>query len=498
MTANWINQSIWTGDNLDIMRGMNSDSVDMIYLDPPFNSKADYAAPIGSEAAGSHFKDTWGLQDINLAWHGLIKADYPNLYNLLHTVRGLHGASMMSYLIYMAIRLIEMKRLLKSTGSIFLHCDDHADSYLRLTMDAIFGKDNFRNEITWRRSTSHNDAGKFGRNTDTIWFYAKNHRKMKWNGSFTKKTEEQLKSSYPSCDNRGKYRPDNLTGPGTTAGESGQPWKGCDPNSLGRCWSAPLTGRYAEWIEENLIPGYRSIKGVHARLDALYEADLIILPKGQAKWPSLKRYAVADAGHPAQALIYEPTGFTNFSNSKEFVKYPTQKPVKIVRLFIEATTDPGDMVLDPFCGCATACIAAEYMEKRQWIGIDVSQKAAELVKSRMHNELGFLFEGAHRTDIPKRTDLGNVPPYNDKGNKGKLLEEQGGFCNGCEVEFTIRHFEIDHIIPRSKGGTDHISNLQLLCSNCNRVKGNMSQEELMVRLTDKGYIKKKKKKIELI
>ena len=121
---NWTNQTIWTGDNLDIMRGMNSESVDLIYLDPPFNSNTNYAAPIGSQAAGAAFKDTWGLDDINLAWHGLIKSDYPALYDLLTAVRGVHGDSMMSYLIYIAIRVMEMKRLLKSNGSIYLHCDD--------------------------------------------------------------------------------------------------------------------------------------------------------------------------------------------------------------------------------------------------------------------------------------------------------------------------------------------------------------------------------------
>ena len=117
-SPNWANQTIWTADNLNIMRGMNGASVDLIYLDPPFNSNADYAAPIGSEAAGAEFKDTWGLNDINLAWHGEIKHEHPSLYALLQATRQVHGDSMMSYLIYMAIRIIEMKRLLKPTGSI--------------------------------------------------------------------------------------------------------------------------------------------------------------------------------------------------------------------------------------------------------------------------------------------------------------------------------------------------------------------------------------------
>ena len=136
---NWSNQTIWTADNLDIMRGMNSESVDLIYLDPPFNSKVNYAAPIGSKAAGAAFKDTWGLDDVNLAWHGEIKHEYPGMYSLLTATREIHGDSMMSYLIYMAVRIMEMRRLLKSTGAIYLHCDptarafsDHSGSYPEL------------------------------------------------------------------------------------------------------------------------------------------------------------------------------------------------------------------------------------------------------------------------------------------------------------------------------------------------------------------------------
>ena len=138
-TPNWSTQTIWTGDNLEIMRGLNSASVDLIYLDPPFNSNADYAAPIGSQAAGAEFKDTWSLDDINLAWHGLIRHEHPGLYKLLDAVRTVHSDSMMSYLIYMTVRLMEMQRILKPTGSIYLHCDDTAGTYLRLAMDAVFG-----------------------------------------------------------------------------------------------------------------------------------------------------------------------------------------------------------------------------------------------------------------------------------------------------------------------------------------------------------------------
>ena len=171
---NWANQTIWIGDNLDIMRGMNSASVDLIYLDPPFNSKTNYAAPIGSKAAGAAFKDTWGLNDISLAWHGEIKHERPGLYSLLTAAREIHGESMMSYLIYMAIRVMEMQRLLKPAGSIYLHCDPTASHYLKLLMDATFGRNAFRNEIVW----SYGGRGakaisrQFPRNHDIIFYYA--------------------------------------------------------------------------------------------------------------------------------------------------------------------------------------------------------------------------------------------------------------------------------------------------------------------------------------
>ena len=167
------NQTIFTGDNLPIMRGMNTESVDLIYLDPPFNSKADYAAPIGSQAAGAAFKDTWGLDDVNLAWHGEIKYEHPGLYALLAATREIHGDSMMSYLIYMAIQVMEMRRLLKPIGSTYLRCDHTASHYLKLLMDAIFGHQNFHNEIIWSYRRWPSKSRKFQTMHDTILIYSK-------------------------------------------------------------------------------------------------------------------------------------------------------------------------------------------------------------------------------------------------------------------------------------------------------------------------------------
>ena len=145
-SCNWANQTIWTGDNLPIMRGMNSASVDLIYLDPPFNSKANYAAPIGSKAAGAAFKDTWTLSDVDAEWVNLMEAKHPALHRVLLAAM---TPSDKSYLAYMAVRLLEMRRILKPTGSIYLHCDPTMSHYLKLVMDAVFGRKAFRNEIVW-------------------------------------------------------------------------------------------------------------------------------------------------------------------------------------------------------------------------------------------------------------------------------------------------------------------------------------------------------------
>ena len=475
MTANFVNRTLWTGDNLDIMRGMNSESVDLIYLDPPFNSNRNYAAPIGSAAAGAAFKDTWTLDDVDLAWHGMIAEEHPALYSIIDAAGLAHGKGMKSYLIMMAVRLLEMRRLLKPSGNIYLHCDPTAGHYLKMAMDAVVGSANFRNEIIWKRTSAHNSSGRYGPNHDTILFYSKSE-KYTWNRVFQRYDESYINRFYRHTDERGRYTLSDLTGSGVRYGDSGEPWRGVNPTEVGRHWAVPraaLSGMGSQ--------GVGSLTS-QQKLDLLEQMGLVYWPP-KGKIPRRKRYLdEANPEMPAQATWtdIQPIG----AQSRERTGYPTQKPLALLERIVRASSNPGDVVLDPFCGCATACIAAEKLE-RQWLGIDLSPNALIQVGNRMQKELGlFSTVVTHRTDIPTRTDLGKVPPY--RTQKHTLFGKFEGICQGCRISFPFRNMTIDHIVPVSRGGTDHIDNLQLLCGACNSVKGNGTNEEFLVRLREMG------------
>ncbi len=480
--------TIFTGDNLDVLRGFNSDIVDLIYLDPPFNSNVDYAAPIGSPSEGAGFKDTWELSDVKVEEHGLLADQHPAVYKVIDAAGDSHSKGMQAYLIMMGSRLIECHRVLKATGSIYLHCDDTASHYIKMLMDSVFGRDHFLNHVAWRRATAHNDPRRYGRVLDHILYYSKGEEWC-WQGDSVSepKTEEEIADAYPSKDERGRYRSADLTGPRHSmerGSPSTLPWKGYDVFSRNRVWSVPKTGRYVKYIETNFIPNYRTIDGIHERLDALDDAGLINHPK-TGFWPGLKRYAAADGGTAPQNLILKPIGFTNYNKGKEYLDYPTQKPLGLLNQLVQASSRPGDLVLDPFCGCATALVSAHNLE-REWIGIDISPKAVDLVKLRMADTQKPMFSNIiERTDIPMRTDFPSriAPP---KTRKHELYGVQEGDCNGCLVHFPFRNLTIDHIVPQSKGGTDHIQNLQLLCAMCNSMKGAKSQAEFLVELRAMG------------
>ena len=456
MTFNWRNRTLWTGDNLDVMRGMNSESVDLIYLDPPFNSNTDYSAPIGSEAAGAAFKDTWTLSDVDEAWHGEIADRQPALYAIIDAADLAHGKGMKSYLIMMAIRLLEMRRLLKPTGSLYLHCDPTAGHYLKTLMDVIFGRSNFINEIIWQRTSSRNDAKRWGAVHDTILFYANGASSFCWNRTYTPHTPDYIEKFYRHRDGRGRYRLHEII---RTAS------MGERPNL-----SYEYKGYTPRW-------GWRRVREKVEALDR----------DGRIEWsdsgrPYLKRYLHEQSGTPVRDVISDIPPVS--AHAAERTGYPTQKPLALLDRIIRASSNEDDMVLDPFCGCATALVAADRLN-RQWAGIDLSPLAANLVLKRLRDDRGALFDDViHRTDILRRTDLGDIPNY--RTHKHTLYGRQEGVCGGCRILFPFRNLTVDHVIPRAKGGSDHIDNLQLLCGACNSMKGTDSQEQLIIRLVEQG------------
>ena len=450
MNANVNPKTIFTGDNLPIMRGMNSESVDLIYLDPPFNSNANYAAPIGSEAAGAEFKDTWTLNDVDAAWLDLIEVKHPQLNRVIHAAM---TNSDKSYLIYMAVRLIEMHRILKPTGSIYLHCDPTMSHYLKLVMDSIFGEKQFRNEIIWQRTNAHNLKAKyFSKTHDVLLFYSKD-QDYTWNTQYTDYSQAQL-SRYKKDETGRLYTGRDLTV--SSGGNRNFQWRGSRPSS-NRSWGASLE-----------------------QLERWYTEGRILLKKdGTPRLDGLKVYLDELPGKQIPAIWTDIPRIGN--TSKERLGYPTQKPLALLERIIKASSNEGDIVFDPFCGCATTLVAAD-RDQRNWIGIDISAKAAELVVERIRDDQGLFEDIVARSDIPKRTDLGDIPRYNSTKNKTWLYGEQGGNCNGCGSHFEKQHLEIDHIIAESVGGTDHLENLQLLCSHCNRIKGDRGQEYLVSKL----------------
>ena len=434
--------------------------VDLVYLDPPFNSNQDYAAPIGSPAEGAEFKDTWTMDDVKVEEHGLLADEYPAVYKAIDAASEAHGKGMMAYLVMMAPRLIELKRILKPTGSIYLHCDDTADSYLVLLLDAIFGRSNQRGNIAWKRQSSNNAVTKsVGRILDTILWYTKTDN-YTFNQQYQERSTTELKEYRRDVNGR-LYKCNDLTAP-VSNHERQFTWRGATPSNS-RSWI------YDQNELENMLS----------------RGEIELGRTGNAKLRGHVCYL--DEQAPGQKLQNLWVDIPRVGNTaRERTGYPTQKPLKLLERIIKASSNEGDLVLDPFCGCATTMVSAHNLD-RNWIGIDISPKAVDLVNLRLRGAQKPLFQDVVvRDDIPHRTDLvlGMAPP--PKSQKHTLYGMQEGKCAGCLVHFPFRNMTIDHIVPQSKGGTDHIENLQLLCGACNSMKGAKSQAEFMVSLKDAG------------
>jgi DNA modification methylase len=357
--------TLYYGDNLTILREHVADeSVDLIYLDPPFNSNATYnvlfRTPAGEESRSQieAFEDTWHWNDTaERAFDEVMRSGNTDAAEMLRAMRSfLKENDMMAYLAMMAVRLLELHRVLKPTGSLYLHCDPTASHYLKILLDAVFGRDKFVNEITWKRSHAHNDAKQgakhFGRTSDVLLFYSNSERRT-WNVQFTAYDQAYLDRDYRRLDADGRrYRLDNIQGPG--GADKGNPYY--DVMGVSRYW------RYSKLKMQELID-----KG-------------LIVQTSPGSVPQIKRYLDEMQGVSVQDIWTDLPVINN--RSKEALGYPTQKPLALMERILAASSNEGDVVLDPFCGCGTTIHAAQKMGRR-WIGIDVTHLAIGLIRKRL-------------------------------------------------------------------------------------------------------------------
>ncbi len=414
------NRTIFIHDNLPVLEGMNSGMADLIYLDPPFNKNRIFGSPLG-EPENGRFEDIWNWSTVKDEHLTHLEIRHPKIAAAIRGAARMGGEPYAAYLTFMGIRLAQMWRVLKESGSIYLHCDHTAGHYLKVMMDAVFGRKNFRNEIVWfYPDTPGRPKRDFPRKHDTIFRYAK---KGGW-----------------------LFNADNVRVP--IAPESRERYK----------YSRTLGGR-------EYLGGKSAVAGK--------------VPEDVWRFPAVKK------------------------NSKESCGYPTQKPLALMERIIKASSREGDLVLDPFCGCATTCVAAERL-KRKWIGIDLHKRVADLIGERLRNEnIGLHKKVCVRDKPPKlteavdprfagslfgwglaREDLGDsgLPAKQKEELKVRLYSEQRGKCgnNHCPYgEVGYDFMELDHIKPRAKGGEDSPGNIQLLCGPCNRRKGDRNWDEFL-------------------
>ena len=363
---------LYFGDNLPILREHIADaSVDLIYLDPPFNSNANYNILFrersGEQSAAqiTAFRDTWRWSiESEAAYLEVIQHGPQQLARLLAAMRDFLGQNdMMAYLTMMAQRMIEMHRVLKPTGSIYLHCDPTAGHYLKTLMDSVFGARNFINEISWQRSQNRSAISRrFRRAHDLILFYGRG-TDYRFTMQYRELSAESQKL-YSGLDERGYYRLVPLLVSGRRGGVTGMPWRGIDPNEQGR------DGMH--WVT------------VHDNLED-YDADNLIHWPAGGGLPNLKYYMEDSPGSPMSDYWYDIRPIQ--SRSRESLGYPTQKPEALLERIIRAGSSEGDLVLDPFCGCGTAMTVAERLNRR-WIGIDITHLAVSLMKNRLRDNFG--------------------------------------------------------------------------------------------------------------
>ena len=459
-TPNFANRTLYHGDNLPFLRGMNSETVHLIATDPPFNKGRDFHATPDSLAAGARFEDRWRWEeDVHQEWVDAIQDDWPAVWQVIEAARVAAGEDMAAFLCWLGVRLLEMHRILREDGSLYLHCDATASHYLKAMLDGIFGRKCFRNESVWLYDGPQRPPKRdFAAKHDIILRYTKSDAYIAnadGLNALLEVSDAEMKRYKQTADGRlyydlprGDYTDasiDRLTREGRIRyTRTGKP----------RVMYFLAQNEAGQWVREKKIPSV---------------------------WTD-----IVSIGH---------------AGGKERLGYPTQKPLALYERIVRASSNDGDFVLDPFCGCATTPVAAERLG-RQWVGMDIWDDAHETVIQRLQQEglaapdgdaggrLLTFGEIGYSTAPPVRTDEGDTaaPVLKTKKKRSQeppglkltraemieiLIEENGLVCEGCEREFDDQlYLELDHNTPRSDGGVNHISNRLLLCGPCNRIKSN--------------------------
>lgn len=455
---NWKNRSLFINDNIRILRGMNSETVDCIATDPPFNAKRMFNAPLGSQAAERQFSNRWRWDEVTDEWQDIIAADWPAIKEIIESAAVIEGGqvdgqtgairvgrvknSLAAYLAYMAPRIVEMRRILKPRGVLFLQCNWEAGSYLRLMLDAVFGRNMLINEIIWKGTGPKGLARRrMPRNHGTIYAYGKT-KEWKWNPPCypydMENLDEKTLRQYKKTDAEGRrYQLTSLTHKENVTLEY-------EFGGVTRRW---------RWTRDRMERARASGQIVQTSLGAVWR---------------FKRYLDEQRGRPMDGIWLDVMQIDAADTA-----WATRKPISLYRRLIECGTDKGDVVLDPFGGCGTTMIAAELLGRR-WVGIDIDLAAGRETKRRMRNECGLTKKNEEMKVIKGKLDRTDDPPMNDAKMRHTLYENQGRRCGNpyCDSRSLRKEdIQLDHRIPKSRGGADDITNRVGLCVNCNQRKG---------------------------
>ena len=483
---NFPDNILYEMDNLEILRGMNSETIDLIATDPPYNTKRNRSGTAGFYVDNWKWGDTqtlpdqWKWNEVHPIWLEEIRDTHPALYEVIEAAQHSHSDDIAAFLCFLSVRLIEMHRILKPTGSLYLQCDNTANAYIRLCLDAVFGAQNFRNEIIWKRTNAvKKSSSGYSLQHDVLFYYVKSDKAV-FNGA-TKTPEAKAYKPFTHDDNdgRGPYQTvalSNKTNNGGYANGQVSEWRGVTAR-----WIHSLETR-ERWWSEGLIhktpTGYR-------RKD--YLSDL--LARGVA----------------VSSLWTDEDVPPMVGGNKEYVSSPDQKPLALYERIIKASSNEGDIVLDPFAGCATTPVAAKNLNRRfvgidrrqdfiyhvysRMVGADVSKDKAEYapgsderqwwMEQALASGVKYSKEAPVRTDdvidMPDLPKVYSVKPASmtRKQMMGILTEKYGVVCWGCGFEPpSVDYLDLDHVSPISEGGSNELHNRAVLCSPCNRSKSN--------------------------